>query len=249
MKNSQLCGFLFIAAPVILLILTFHSIWSWSPQTLSSQSSENYLATIEKNHDTPIGLSHPPDPTKFHIFFFWHGASIPNLYMKAIRLAIYTHSTQAQVLLVSNELDATLLDIYRNEGYDARVVRYDLEQLTENSNGIGPVGPGRDFVVKYKAALIDKRLQATPVHLSDFMRLLLVYKFGGLYMDTDIFVMRNLEAVQNTLGVDSAGQYICLHLYWWNRFSRCNVRNIACACNCLFSFDTGHQFLRDALKR
>jgi hypothetical protein len=170
--------------------------------------------------------------------------------LKAIRLTIYTHPN-SQIFLASNELSESLLYLYRKEGYDARVVRYDFDKLTEaeESNfGKATDGPGREFVTKYRAVKAGKSgLTATPVHLSDFMRLLLVYKFGGLYMDADAFVMRNMESVRNALAADPASWHICMD--HGRHFTRNGVQNIACTCNCMFSFDKSHPFLFDALTR
>jgi hypothetical protein len=38
-------------------------------------------------------------------------------------------------------------------------------------------------------------------HLTDAMRLALLWKYGGVYLDTDAIVIRNMEKVRNTLGV------------------------------------------------
>jgi hypothetical protein len=194
------------------------------------------------------GVSYRPDPSKFHVWYFWQGPTMPNVYLKTVRLNIYTHPN-AQIFIASNELSDSLLDSYNKEGYEARVVRFDLDKLTEaeapNASQITG-GPGREFVDMYKAVKAgNSTLKATAVHLSDFMRLLLLYKFGGFYVDTDGFVLRNMESVRNALGAEPSTAVSCMDSK--RHFTRNGVPNISCICNCVLAFDKGHPFLADAL--
>lgn len=36
------------------------------------------------------------------------------------------------------------------------------------------------------------------VHLADFLRLLILYKYGGIYIDTDFIIFKNFDALEKT---------------------------------------------------
>lgn len=35
-----------------------------------------------------------------------------------------------------------------------------------------------------------------PIHLADIMRLLVIYRYGGIYLDTDLIVMRSFQELR-----------------------------------------------------
>lgn len=65
-------------------------------------------------------------------------------------------------------------------------------------------------------------------HVSDFMRLLTVYKYGGLYLDTDVIMMEPLKYIENN--------FVCAE--------RPNVLG-----NCIFHMDTkdGRKYMEKCL--
>ena len=68
------------------------------------------------------------------------------------------------------------------------------------------------------------------MHLSDALRVLLIWKFGGLYLDLDYVVMNELTQYENF--VVSNGEY-----------GKHGVTNNA------FSFKPGHQFLFNVMNK
>ena len=65
------------------------------------------------------------------------------------------------------------------------------------------------------------------VHLSDALRVLLVWRLGGLYLDTDYVVLSNMSQYRN-ITVNTANKHIT---------------------NNAFSFSAGHPFLRLVMAR
>ncbi|CAG0885606.1 unnamed protein product [Cyprideis torosa] len=63
-------------------------------------------------------------------------------------------------------------------------------------------------------------------HLSDALRLVLLYEHGGLYLDSDVIVMKSMSDVHNAIG-------------------RQDYKQLA---NGVMSFERGHPFLKEALK-
>ena len=44
--------------------------------------------------------------------------------------------------------------------------------------------------------------QNTLVHISDIMRVVLLYKFGGFYLDFDTIVRTDLRKIKNSIGLE-----------------------------------------------
>lgn len=208
-----------------------------------------YLNSMIKNTNmwmkmSSSAMSHVPTANKFHIFIIWKGEKFPIIYQKAFQTLVKFHP-KAEIMIFSNELDVEVFRKY-NESENVFLVRYDLDLMVKNKLGY-------DFVSKasriMKGEVIKNNknvtLQLTHVHLSDFMRLFLVYYYGGLYLDTDMFVLRNLESFRNSIGVDDHRSYVCSS----KTYSTSKVFNFSCLCNCMMSFDKNHAFLKAALEQ
>ncbi|KAL5279635.1 hypothetical protein ACFFRR_003931 [Megaselia abdita] len=71
----------------------------------------------------------------------------------------------------------------------------DMWEYTKNSSAV-------DFMES--GGLFDSKF--LPVHMSDFLRLLSIWKYGGIYMDTDIIVKRTFENLPlNYGGIEEHG--------------------------------------------
>lgn len=44
-------------------------------------------------------------------------------------------------------------------------------------------------------------------HITEIIRLASLYKYGGVYLDTDVIVMRELDSLRNCLGTELAGEH------------------------------------------
>ncbi|KAG2389121.1 hypothetical protein C9374_014521 [Naegleria lovaniensis] len=224
------------------------------------QPEQNHLLQSNNLHSPQhlletYGLSFLPSPNKFRIFLIWIGETFPSLYMSAFETILF-HHPHAQVMVLSNELDEHVFDSFKkfkqslNESsqpkyQDIHVVRFNLTAMTREGK------LGSDFV--QDALSIAKRsshsqdssfLKLTRVHLSDFLRYYMLYYYGGLYIDSDMFVMRNLQHLKNAIGVDGFRTQVCHS----EVYSKGPVKDFACLCNCLMSFEKEHPFMREALE-
>ena len=43
------------------------------------------------------------------------------------------------------------------------------------------------------------------VHIADVLRVLLVYKYGGFYFDTDFVILKSLKGLRNVIASDQVG--------------------------------------------
>ncbi|RNA19225.1 glycosyltransferase CAZy family GT32 [Brachionus plicatilis] len=178
-----------------------------------------------------------PSSDKFNIYLVWLGHSFPLIYQKSFETVVKFHPN-AEIMIFSNELKEEWFSALNKSG-NIFVVRYNLTQLVKGQKGW-------NFVQKAVRILNGeqmKNLQVSNVHLSDFLRLYLIYTFGGLYLDTDMIVLRDLSIYKNHIGVDDNKSYICSY----NVYSTESAKNFSCLCNCLLSFEKKHPFIGKAL--
>ncbi|RMZ95343.1 alpha 1-4-glycosyltransferase family [Brachionus plicatilis] len=182
-------------------------------------------------------LSHVPSSDKFHIFLIWRGSAFSLIYQKAFETVVKFHPN-AEIMLFSNELKEDWF-LSLNKSGNVFVVRYNLMQLVKGRKGW-------NFAEKASRILNGenvKNLKVSSNHLSNFLRLFLLYTFGGLYLDTDMIVLRDLSIYKNHIGVDDKKSYICSS----NIYSAKGAKNFSCLCNCLLSFEKNHPFIGKAL--
>ena len=43
-------------------------------------------------------------------------------------------------------------------------------------------------------------------HITEIIRLATLYKYGGVYLDTDVVVMRELDSLRNSVGTELSGE-------------------------------------------
>ncbi|CAF0946183.1 unnamed protein product [Brachionus calyciflorus] len=189
------------------------------------------------------GVSYLPRQDTENIFLIWFGENYPLVYFKCLETLVF-HHPKADVLIFSNELDENLVEPFWKKGYqNVRVVRFNLTILGRDK-------PGFDFVIKATKLLRNEtllvfqgKIQLTNVHLSDFLRYLLVYTYGDFYLDSDSFVVKNFLKFKNSISVTENYRYN----YSTKVCSTDKIKNFKCLSNCMFHFEQYHPFMRDAL--
>lgn len=66
-----------------------------------------------------------------------------------------------------------------------------------------PCGPGTER--RYRNIEEWKKGPYFFSHITEIIRLASLYKYGGVYLDTDVIVMRDLGSLRNCLGTELAG--------------------------------------------
>jgi hypothetical protein len=115
------------------------------------------------------------------VFFFW-GGDISNTRLQLLRDCIYStkhFNPEREIVLVSNSLNENMF----SEQYGIKIMRWD-ESLFEGS----PINP--DLVRKYY-------LNAWYRDQSDIVRMGLLYRYGGSYIDTDDICLRKMSDASN----------------------------------------------------
>ena len=102
--------------------------------------------------------------------------------------AIFYHHPTAAVLVHSNTLPMDTFDVLSESGYSIYVVRYDLEKMILRS-------PCDDFIIGVDMVMEDMWFHSHSLE-SDLVRLMVLYERGGIYMDTDVILVRPINNLQ-----------------------------------------------------
>ncbi len=133
--------------------------------------------------------------------------------------SVLYHHPYAQVIIHSNVLKQSLFDVLTESGYNVKVKNFDLVEMAKHS----------------PAKLFDsrkiKQSESGPFwysHATDLLRLLFLYLDGGVYLDTDVILVKPFETLtENSLGWQDPGQAIN---------------------GAVMKFDKGHPFLAECLR-
>lgn len=129
------------------------------------------------------------DPLNF--FLLW-STKREDFKLKHFRVidSIFTHHPNARLHVITSNMTLDDFKFYTNQ-YD--IVHHYLD--TDNIFKDTPLERWAQNIPQYKSS------SNYFSHLTDAMRLALLWKYGGVYLDTDAVVIRNLENVRNALGV------------------------------------------------
>ncbi|CAF0910951.1 unnamed protein product [Brachionus calyciflorus] len=231
---------LFVIIINLFLFIYFSLIYSNEPnEIITINNSLEPIKVEQKSLLETVGVSYVPKEETFNIFLIWYGETLPDIYFKGLETIIF-HHPKCDVLLFSNELNESIIFPLKEKGYNnVHIVRFNLTKMVENNIGY-------DFVEKANKLLSGEKidnLQVTRVHLSDFLRYFLVYSYGGLYLDTDSFVLKNMEHLRNMISVREKFSYICSQKV----YSTPKLANFTCVSNGVYHFEKNHKFMKDAV--
>merc|ERR1712048_1347912 len=151
------------------------------------------------------------------LFTVWTtGASWWNSkYTHSIDSALF-HHPKAEVSIYSSSLPSDFLADFSALGYNVSVHRLDLATRARGT----PLEPWANQLDKWYDGPFYY------AHLSDAVRMLVLYNEGGIYFDTDVVFINPMDAVKNSIG--------------WERSDS--------LCNALMSFEARNQYLKVALQ-
>ena len=110
--------------------------------------------------------------------------------------AVFHHHPFATVVIHSNTLSQVTFDVLTEAGYDIRVESYDLVELARGT-------PAEAFA--REELPYAREGEHWYSHETDLLRLLILFRRGGVYMDTDIIVVRSLSDLPtNVVGWESS---------------------------------------------
>ncbi|KAC9975348.1 hypothetical protein E3N88_37171 [Mikania micrantha] len=116
------------------------------------------------------------------------------------------------LLIVSNSMDSNqgrqILKPFLEKGFRLTAISPDLKYLFKNTMA-------EYWFMKLTNGDLDVGYVPLGQNLSNLIRLCLLYKFGGVYLDTDVLVLKNFSKLKNSIGA----QTIDLDSKKWSRLN------------------------------
>lgn len=129
------------------------------------------------------------------------------------------------LVMVSNSMDSTKGNIkfkaFLDKGFKLLAIRPDFDYLFKNTQA-------ESWFKRLKKGNVNPGMVSLGQNLSNLVRLSLLYKFGGVYLDTDVIVLKSLSKLKNTIGA----QTIDFKTRNWTRLN-----------NAVLIFDKNHPLL------
>ncbi|KAL4578109.1 hypothetical protein LXL04_014225 [Taraxacum kok-saghyz] len=102
------------------------------------------------------------------------------------------HHQDACVVVFSETIELNFFDSFVKDGYKIAVVMPNLDELLNDT-------PTHEFA---SAWFEWRKTKFYPTHYSELIRLAALYKYGGIYLDSDVKVLRPLSSLSNTVGLE-----------------------------------------------
>ncbi|KAJ0928664.1 putative glycosyltransferase, DXD sugar-binding, alpha 1,4-glycosyltransferase [Helianthus annuus] len=104
------------------------------------------------------------------------------------------------LLIVSNSMDSNkgrqILKPFLEKGFRVTAISPDLKYLFKNTMA-------EPWFMKLTKGDLDVGYVPLGQNLSNLLRLCLLYKFGGVYMDTDVMVLKSFSKLKNSIGAQT----------------------------------------------
>ncbi|OAY26145.1 uncharacterized protein At4g19900 [Manihot esculenta] len=163
---------------------------------------------------------------KIRFFMTWISSldSFGDREMFAIESLFKSHPN-ACLAIVSNSMDSKKGSISLrpclDKGFKVLAVKPDFDYIFKNT-------PAESWFHELNKGNVDPGEISLGQNLSNLLRLALLYKFGGVYIDTDVIVLKSFEKLRNVIGA----QTIDLETGNWSRLN-----------NAVLIFDKNHPLL------
>ncbi|XP_036260827.1 lactosylceramide 4-alpha-galactosyltransferase-like [Molothrus ater] len=185
----------------VFVYLAYHKLyWGIGEDPKSSVPSYGLSAEISCAHyvPSPLDIAGGPSPSTGNVFFVETSEqTAPNyLFSCSVESAARTHPTSRVVVLMKGLAKGnaslpkhwafSLLSCFPN----VEIRRLDVQELFSGT----PLAQW----------FLQPQRQQEPhflPNLSDACRIVLMWKFGGIYLDTDFIVLKNLQNLTNALGI------------------------------------------------
>ncbi|KAL6991031.1 lactosylceramide 4-alpha-galactosyltransferase [Sarracenia purpurea var. burkii] len=129
------------------------------------------------------------------------------------------------LVIVSNSMDSVggiqVLNPFLDKGFRVIAISPDFDYLFKNT-------VAESWFNRLRNGDVDPGEVSLGQNLSNLLRLALLYKFGGIYIDTDVIILKSLSKLRNVIGA----QTVDLETGNWSRLN-----------NAVMIFDKGHPLL------
>ncbi|KAK9690550.1 hypothetical protein RND81_09G136800 [Saponaria officinalis] len=138
---------------------------------------------------------------KVRVFLTW--ISPASLFGKrellALESILKTHPDGC-VMILSRTMDSkpgrSLLQPLIDLGYRILPIAPDFQYLFDKT-------PAQNWLDRLQAGEVDPGMVPITQNLSNLLRMVLLYKYGGVYLDTDIILLKSVSGLKNSIGIQS----------------------------------------------
>ncbi|OVA00550.1 Glycosyltransferase [Macleaya cordata] len=139
--------------------------------------------------------------------------------------SVFKSHPNACLLIISTSMDSRrgleLLRPFTDGGFRVSAISPDFDYIFKNT-------VAEAWFDRLRKGTVDPGEVSLGQNISNLLRLAILYKFGGIYIDTDVIVLRNFSKLRNTIGA----QTIDLETRNWSRLN-----------NAVLVFDKKHPLL------
>ena len=139
-----------------------------------------------------MNLNEYRDPSK-NIFSIWtKGDIVKNPDVLSCFFSMAEYNPEKNIYIMSNIIDPILFIKYQN----IHIVKYSIEILLADT-------PAFNGYFDIKTQISNSKYWYS--HETDLIRFIMLYKYGGIYLDSDIVVLRNIdyEHIKNTVSLEA----------------------------------------------
>ncbi|KAL4587276.1 hypothetical protein LXL04_000144 [Taraxacum kok-saghyz] len=115
--------------------------------------------------------------------------------------ALFKSNPTSCLMILSNTMDSVhgieILKPFTDRGFRVRAMAPDLEFLFNNT-------PAQSWLDHIKNGEKEPGKIPLPQNLSNLIRLAILYKYGGVYVDTDFIILKDFNSIRNSIGAQSA---------------------------------------------
>lgn len=129
------------------------------------------------------------------VFMVWN--SPPWMFSLRLKRSFETlllQHREACVVVFSETVELDFFEEFVKEGFKVAVAMPNLDELLKNT----PTGVFASIWFEWR------KTKFYPTHYSELVRLAALYKYGGIYLDSDVLVLKPLSSLTNTIGHEEA---------------------------------------------
>jgi lactosylceramide 4-alpha-galactosyltransferase len=193
---------------------------------LKTLHSETQLSLFQKRLDAFFNESSPSSSCKIRFFMTWisplKGFSERELLSVE---SLFKSHPKACLVIVSKSMDSKkgtqILRPFVKNGFRVIAVEPDFNYIFKNTHA-------ESWFNRLKQGNVNPGEVSLGQNLSNLLRLSLLYKFGGIYIDADVMILKSFSNLRNTIGA----QNIDVKTKKWSRLN-----------NAVLIFDKNHPLL------
>ncbi|KAL9338312.1 hypothetical protein Peur_070081 [Populus x canadensis] len=158
--------------------------WGYFPGLHPHLSFSDFMASFFRNGNCGM-----------RVFMVWNSPP----WMHSVRHqrgleSLLSHHRDACVVIFSETIDLDFFkDSFVKDGYKVAVAMPNLDELLKDT-------PTHIFTSVW---FQWRKTKFYPTHYSELVRLAALYKYGGIYLDSDVIVLNSLSSLNNTVGLEN----------------------------------------------